>query len=175
VTKNPKQPFLVYANEVVTRVLGTSFTIRAFDQDPDIEVEVKTGRVSVFTVDSEKEFNRLGGEPIIVTPNERILYTRKSEILKKYLVDVPAMLPSDFAAPPIQSFEDAPVQEIFKNLAEAYEIEIVYDKTKFSDCLLTASFSNESLYDKIDLICKGIEAEFTIDNGRVIVSGKGCH
>ena len=30
IEKNPQRPFLVYANELVTKVLGTSFSIKAF-------------------------------------------------------------------------------------------------------------------------------------------------
>src|SRR5688500_1598254 len=33
VTKNPARPFRVFANEIVTKVLGTSFIIRSFEKD----------------------------------------------------------------------------------------------------------------------------------------------
>ncbi|RRB07954.1 hypothetical protein EHT25_07755 [Larkinella rosea] len=45
---NPKKTFYVYANELVTQVLGTSFDIRAFDDEQQVEVKVRTGRVSVY-------------------------------------------------------------------------------------------------------------------------------
>lgn len=46
VTKNPEKPFVVYANELVTKVLGTSFTINAFEENKKVTVSVRTGRVS---------------------------------------------------------------------------------------------------------------------------------
>jgi transmembrane sensor len=178
VTKNKKRPFIVYANEVVTRVLGTSFSVKAFENDLEVEVEVKTGRVSVFAMDpsAERNFDELDtSKEIIVTPNQKILYSRNSESIRKYMVEVPEIVPSDFASPPILDFEDAKVSDIFQNLEQSYEIEIVYDKQRLGNCLLTASFTNESLYDKIDLICKGIEAEFKVENGKIVVAGRGCH
>ena len=176
VTKNKERPFYVYANELVTKVLGTSFVIRAFENAQQVEVEVKTGKVSVFTRNSkESEDAPAVSNETIITPNQKILYSRAKELIQKFLVDSPEILVSANAAPPVSNFQDAPVSEIFKNIEESYGIDIVYDQETFGDCLLTASFSQESLYDKIDLICKGVEAEFQVVDGRVMISGRGCH
>ncbi|TDE16438.1 FecR family protein [Dyadobacter psychrotolerans] len=172
--RNPDRPFYVYANELVTKVLGTSFTIKAFDDDQEVEVVVKTGKVSVFTCQEHKN-NTNSENATIITPNQKVLYSRKEEIIKKFLVDAPEMIVSTAVIPPIGDFQDVPVSKIFKNLEESYGIEIVYDEKVFGDCMLTASFSQESLYDKIDLICKGIEAEFAVVDAKILVSGKGCH
>lgn len=48
VARNPQRPFYVYANNVVTRVLGTSFVVKSPVGQSTIEVEVKTGRVHVY-------------------------------------------------------------------------------------------------------------------------------
>jgi transmembrane sensor len=48
VTRNPHRPFRVFANEIVTKVLGTSFTVRSFEKDTTIQVTVRTGKVSVY-------------------------------------------------------------------------------------------------------------------------------
>ena len=47
VTKDASRPFLVYANEITTKVLGTSFRIKAKQGEKEIVVAVKTGKVSV--------------------------------------------------------------------------------------------------------------------------------
>ena len=44
VAKDPRKPFLVHSNELVTKVLGTSFSIRAFKNDQDITVKVYSGK-----------------------------------------------------------------------------------------------------------------------------------
>ena len=49
VTKNPCRPFRVFANEIVTKVLGTSFSVRSFEKDTVIQVTVRTGKVSVYS------------------------------------------------------------------------------------------------------------------------------
>ena len=45
VTKNEKQPFRVNAGELKVDVLGTSFNVISFDNDPQSEVVLVTGEV----------------------------------------------------------------------------------------------------------------------------------
>ena len=178
VTKNPDRPFFVYANELITKVLGTSFIVKAFDCDKEVEVTVKTGKVSVFTrTDESAKLNQsnseLGG--VIITPNQKILFSRNEVRIKKSLVESPEIIASAVLPAPMLKFQDISVSQIFDNLEQTYGIDIVYDEELLGSCLLTASFSNENLYDKIDLICKGIEATFEVVDARVVISGRGCH
>ncbi|MBE9461072.1 FecR family protein [Dyadobacter subterraneus] len=178
VTKNPDKPFFVYANELITKVLGTSFLIKAFDNDKEVEVAVKTGKVSVFTRmddDAEKNqsSNKLAG--VILTPNQKVMFLRQQLRIKKLLVDTPEIIASAVLPAPMLKFQDEKVSQIFANLEQTYGIDIVYDEKILGNCLLTASFSNENLYEKIDMICKGIEAKFEVIDAQVVITGRGCH
>lgn len=178
VTKNPDLPFFVYSNELITKVLGTSFLIKSFDNQRQVEVEVKTGKVSVYTrmdhdAESTRTNSQLGG--VIITPNQKVLFSREEIRIKKSLVESPEIIASTVLPAPMLKFQDATVSQVFANLEQTYGIDIVYDEALLGSCLLTASFSNENLYEKIDLICKGIEARFEVVDARIVVSGRGCH
>lgn len=176
ITKNPDKPFFVYANELITKVLGTSFLIKAFDNDKEVEVAVKTGKVSVFTrMDAEKhQANaKLGG--VIITPNQKVMFLRQELRIKKLLADTPEIIASAILPAPMLKFQDAKVSQIFSNLEQTYGIDIVYDEESLGNCLLTASFTNENLYEKIGMICKGIEARFEVTDAQVVITGSGCH
>ena len=178
VTKNPEKPFFVYANELITKVLGTSFLIKAFDNDQEVEVAVKTGKVSVFTrMDDDAGKNlsdsKLGG--VIITPNQKVMFSRQELRIKKLLVDAPEIIASAVLPAPMLKFQDEKVSQIFANLEQTYGIDIVYDEELLGKCLLTASFTNENLYEKIDMICKGIEAKFEVVDAQVVITGRGCH
>ncbi len=56
IKRNPKSPFLVYSGDLVTEVLGTSFTIKPELRAKTIEVSVSTGKVSVYS--NEKDRNQ---------------------------------------------------------------------------------------------------------------------
>jgi transmembrane sensor len=176
VEKKMDKPFYVYANELITKVLGTSFLIKAFDNDKEVEVAVKSGKVSVFTrMDIAKNLNGSRSEDIIITPNQKVMFSRQKLCIKKALVDTPELIASAILPAPMLKFEDEKVSDIFSNLEQTYGIDIFYNEELLGNCLLTASFTNENLYEKIDMICKGIEAKFKVADAQVIITGLGCH
>nr|WP_295922636.1 FecR family protein [uncultured Dyadobacter sp.] len=178
VTRNPTRPFVVYSNELVTKVLGTSFLIRAFEDARQVEVVVKTGKVSVFPrTDTEvcDDIKKPELAGTIITPNQKVLFSREQSQIRKLLVETPEVLVSAVMPVPMLKFQDVPVTALFSNIEQTYGIDIVYDDRLLGECLLTASFTNENLYEKMDLICKGIEATFEVLDGRMVVSGRGCN
>src|SRR5688572_2405344 len=88
VTHNANVPFFVHANEVTTKVLGTSFIIKAIRHEQKITVVVKTGKVSVFA-NREKEEKSLAVKEVILTPNQQIIYDKKEKEISKILVKKP--------------------------------------------------------------------------------------
>ncbi|MGG7664601.1 FecR family protein [Dyadobacter sp. BHUBP1] len=178
VTKNRHRPFVVYSNELVTKVLGTSFTVKAFEDAKQVEVCVKTGKVSVFPRTDTEVCEGITSPELagtIITPNQKVLFSREQTQIHKGLVDEPEILVSAVLPAPLLKFQDMPVSELLNNIEETYGIDIVYDHRLFGECLLTASFTTESLYEKMDLICKGIEASFEVIDGKMIVTGRGCN
>jgi ferric-dicitrate binding protein FerR (iron transport regulator) len=174
VQKDAKRPFMVRTNEIVTRVLGTSFTVRSFNEENNVVVQVKTGKVSVF---KGKEKDTPGAnesvEGVVLMPNQQVIYERAEGRMTKSLVENPSVLI------PIakQEFEfvDTPVKDVFHAIEQAYGVDIVYDEETFSACYLNASLDDVPLYDKLKLICKGIDASYEIMDSHILIYGKGCN
>lgn len=176
VARNAQKPFSVYANKLVTQVLGTSFSIRAYDEEKDIMVAVKTGKVSVFTEGGKKitaEQKDPQSEGAVLTPNQQIKFSKTRLHMVKSLVDDPAVLPATIRSADFQ-FTDTPIREVFSLLEKAYGVDIVYDEEVMSNCYLNASLESLSFYDKLRLISKGINARYEILDAHVIISGNGC-
>jgi len=173
VTKNPEKPFVVYANELVTKVLGTSFAIKAFETDQRVVVSVKTGRVSVFT-NKSKTPNTTEIKSITLIPNQQAIFSRKEEKLTRSLVEQPQLVISKQELLQFV-FTNAPVSSIFEALKKAYGVDIQFDEELLSGCRLTTSLSNETLYERLDVICEAIDATYKVVDGQVVVAGKGCN
>lgn len=176
VAKNVQKPFYVYANELVTKVLGTSFNVRAFPEDKNVVVKVRTGRVAVAVADKQKiTVRELDG--IVLLPNQQAVLSRDEFRLVKSLVENPSLLSSNTPIPLSHSFEfeSARASDVFKAVEEAYGIDIVFDEEAFANCLFTANLTDEPLYEKLNIICKSIEASYQILDAQIIISGKGCH
>lgn len=177
VTKNPDKPFIVYANELVTKVLGTSFTVKAFEKEKQVQVVVKTGRVSVFVVkDTKKSSEQLKASKaeLILTPNQQVVFDRGEQRMKRTLIESPLPVNEQDAVVSNFQFEGTPVKRVFEALEKVYEVRITYDADLLAKCELTAELDGEPLFEKLDLICKAIEARYEVIDGQVVVYGKKC-
>ena len=177
VVKNPAHPFRVFANEIVTKVLGTTFTVRSFNKDSIIQVTVRTGKVSVYsqenTTNSETGTpNHLGG--IILTVNQELLYKKSNREFKKTLLQNPVVITRDTVNQKTMVYDDAPLEKVFVQLSRIYGINIVYDNDLLKKCTVTADLRSETFYRQLDLICKAIGANYEIIDGQVIIQSNGC-
>jgi len=177
VAKDPDKPFYVYANTLATKVLGTSFKISAFENEGSVKVVVKTGRVSVFPMTREAVAQQQADESklngMVLTPNQQIVYASKELRLTRSLIADPKVLEM-----PIQSqsfnFKGTPIKDVFETLEKSYGVKIIFDNEVMKNCYLTASLSDEPLFEKINLICKTVGAEYEQMDASIIVSSKGC-
>ncbi len=177
VMKNPAHPFRVFANEIVTKVLGTSFTVRSFNHDSTIQVTVRTGKVSVYSQENTNNAetaspNQLGG--IILTPNQELVYKKSNREFKKTLLQNPVVIAPDAVDQKIMLYDDAALDKVFGQLSKIYGVNIVYDSDLLKKCTITADLRTETFYRKLDLICKAIGAEYEIIDGQVVIQSNGC-
>lgn len=176
IARDPRRPFLVYANELVTKVLGTSFSVRAYEDEPNVIVEVRSGKVSVFAQSSESEVQKSNDprrEGLVLSPNQQAVYSREDARLTKSLFENPSLLIPEEEQRNFE-FVDAKMRDVFLALEKAYGVEIVYDEEIMSECYLNASLTDESLQVKLSLICKAVNATYEIMDTHIIVYGRGC-
>lgn len=172
VAENPAKPFYVYANELITKVLGTSFRISALENGKQVTVKVQTGRVSVFTQ------NRIDiADPetkgLLLLPNQQAVFNRANELLNRNLVEVPIPIVAQKTLVKRQ-FDEVKVAEVFKELEKLFGVEIRYNEDTLSDCILTTTISDDSLYDQLEVICQTIGAAYKEIDAQIIVESKGC-
>lgn len=176
VTKNPDRPFRVFANEIVTKVLGTSFTVRSFENDTTIQVIVRTGKVTVYsqavTNTRRSATDHKPGE-VILTPNQQLVYEKTGHKFQKVLLDDPLLIVSKVTEQKME-YEDASLIGVFNELSRAYGIGIVYDNDLLEKCTVTADLKNETFYHKLDLICTAIGASYEVIDGQVVIQSNGC-
>src|SRR6185436_3217734 len=170
VVKKPAHPFRVFANEIVTKVLGTTFTVRSFNKDSIIQVTVRTGKVSVYSQENTSNAetgtpNQLGG--IILTPNQELVYKKSNREFKKSLLQNPVVITRDTVEQKAMVYDDVPLAKVFDQLSKTYGVNIVYDNDLLKKCTVNADLRSETFYRKLDLICKAIGATYEIIDGQV--------
>lgn len=173
VQKDPQHPFLVYAGGIVTKVLGTSFNIRAYNGENNIKVAVRTGHVTVYREEKVGVKNITHPEQILLTPNQQVVFEKKEEKLVKTLVEKPIIILPSIEKKSFE-YDETPITKVLTQLENAYGVKIIFDTDLLANCNLTASFSNEPLFDKMDIICETIYARYEIADGQIVIYAKGC-
>lgn len=170
VVHSKDKPFLVYAHDITTRVLGTSFTVRSFREDKQVMVVVKTGKVSVLTKSAVAPDVT---DEIILTSNQEIIYDRAEKVVARRIVEKPEPIVS-VAEMERMRFEEAPLKEILVAIEKVYGVRIEYDENKFSSCTLTTALSGGGLYNRMDIITSAIGAKYELKEDRIVIEGAGC-
>lgn len=175
VTKNPSKPFLVYYNNIVTRVLGTSFRVNTNAQTGDIEVAVKSGKVQVY--ENESLLKDRINKAIILTPNQKLVYKPDNRLFETLLVEKPEPLidesiRGEIAGPYV--YDQEKLVNVFSHLELTYGIEIVLDNPNLNNCVFTGDVSSQDLYTKLKIICLTTNASYEINGTKILIKGKGC-
>jgi len=168
VAPDKNHPFKVYSQGLVTTVLGTSFTIKANPSDNAIVVNVKTGKVAV-----SRSTENGAAKEYCITPNQEVVYYKKANKLQVQLQENPQVViaPDELLK---MNFDEASATEVFAALERAYNMDLVFDEAAFANCTITTQLHNEGFYDRLDIICRLLNAEYETVETKIYVRG-GCN
>lgn len=177
VARNEQKPFIVKSGEMFTRVLGTSFSIEAFEDSTSFLITVKTGKVSVSAVDPKTEESFATQNTVELIPNQQAIFDRELRSIAQSKIQS-----SDAVrfVPAIQSsyeFKNVGVVEILSVLSKAYGVPIVADEKILAGCALTTNLNNKTLFEKIKIICESVGAgtTFKSHHDRIEIISSGCN
>lgn len=175
VKKNNPVPFVVYTKDLVAKVLGTSFNIKAYPFENNTSVLVRTGMVSVYRMEdfSGKTDISSKSDGLMVIPNQQVIYDVERGLLRKAIVDEPVMLNNEMRKTFV--FNATPLKDVIKTMQNIYGIMIIYDESVMHSCSLSATMGAENFFEKLDLICKAINASYESIDGNIIISSRGCN
>ncbi|MCF0070546.1 FecR family protein [Dyadobacter sp. CY261] len=166
VTKDRDQPFFVYAGELITKVHGTSFSIKAIANEAEITVAVKTGKVSVSSENASPT--------LLLTCNQQATFERAHAKLVRSALKSPVLLNI-----PIENqeftYSETPAADVFEALGKAYGVTVAFDRHSLAHCSITATLGDEPLENKLKWLCTILEAKYTINQDSITITGNPCN
>ena len=155
VAKDSRHPFLVRSGDVVVKVLGTSFNVRAYP-DEAYRATLVEGSVAV---------DHRGQETRIVPGQQWSLVNGSVQVREVNLQAIASWRTGNFA------FEDVPLPELFKELERWYEIRVSMSGESVQNLKFTGIFPR---YGDLDRVLEIIElvtcVRCTVNDRTVIVS-----
>ena len=159
------RPFRVLTDKLETTVLGTSFWVRAVPGQAQATVAVRTGRVRV----QPRPGQPAAGAAVVLRPNQQVVYAPAQPTLRPVLVAQPALL-----APQVLRFDERPVAEVLASLQAGYGVPIRYDGAALAGCTVSLAFGEETLFEKLDLLCKTLGASYERTDEAIVFRSRGC-
>lgn len=139
VRPNKKKPFLVGLNNkgVVVNVLGTSFNVRAYNNEKIIQTTLEEGSVSV---EIRKQDNST--EHIVLSPSESLAVDMSTGKNHREIVDVDEVKGwmNNFL-----SFKDTPLNEVVQQLSLLFQKQIILEGKELNNYSFTGHFVGKDL------------------------------
>lgn len=182
VVKDPSRPFYVYSKKIATRVLGTSFFVDAPEDGEKVEVQVITGKVSVFQIRADRSSTKGGSSMqknstangVVLSPNQKVEYYTEGDHWVTGLVEEPVPVRSIDDKTLSFVFENTPIKTVLADIQSRFGIEVVTENEKICQCTFTGDVSKMTLYDMLDVISNSIGSTYEAKGTRILISGKGC-
>jgi len=161
VTHNEEKAFVIDAEEMQIRVLGTSFYVNTHALENTMEVVLISGSV-------ELSYNN---HMMLLEPGEKAIVLKKyGEIVKQENND------ENLLAWKTRSlhFNDTPIHEIIDILEKVYHKEITVINPEINNCRITATFERQSLEAVLIVLQSTIDIKVRTNGNRIEFSGTGC-
>lgn len=160
VTKNADKPFIVSSKISTVKVLGTAFSLKAFDNQKIADLAVNEGKVS---------FSDGNQEVIFVKGEKGVLSDTKG--IEKFSIN-----PNEFAwKKGVLVYENSPLEDVFFDLGSHYGIVINTSSNKeVLNCRFTGELSTKNIDQAIEILSLTTGLEINRSGEELSVSGDGC-
>lgn len=166
VVHDESRPFKVYTGSIETTVLGTEFTLSHLPGLEKVEVALFEGKVAV-----EKK-NAFGFSSLksILSPGEWLTFSPQEDSL----IVMEGITKKGLWREGIIHFEGSELSEIGEILEDWYQVPIEVEGADIQDCLISGSFSDESLENILKSLQFAAGIEYKWQNESVNISGGKC-
>ncbi|MDR0749907.1 MAG: FecR domain-containing protein [Tannerellaceae bacterium] len=154
VKHDPEKPFIVECEDIQIRVLGTSFGIKAYDDEKHIAIVLNTGKIQLTTP----------VEKIEMAPDERILYDKTTRTATREKVNA-----DDYTAwrQNRLRFENESLETIMKTISRMHNIDIVFESLHLANMRFTGTIDNTSIKSVLEAIMLTSSINYRSDDGIV--------
>lgn len=145
VCKNEDKPFIVHVGDLKVKVLGTIFNVRAYKEEPNIEISLVKGRVNVFA-----QSEAIGN--VFLSPNQRAIYDKETKSL--FAENVDAEVATQWTTGRL-GFVNISLVDIMADIERRYNVHIIIDseqmKTEIFSGSISCKLSLEEMLNYLDV------------------------
>lgn len=162
VKRDTLHPFVIKTGNIKTKVLGTSFNIKAYDNADKAEISVITGKVLVYL---DKANHKKRNTAVYLLANQKAVYSKTTTKLQKE---------NDFTLKIWErdnfSFNDTPIPKVISILEKHFSIKIQITDPEIKKYTLKADFNHQNLPNILELLSKSMDVSYQISGNQIQIS-----
>lgn len=160
VVRDESKPFIITTDNINIEVLGTSFSIQAYEDESFSEVFVRSGKVRVS--DSS------GRSSVDILPAERATYNKEKNVLSWSIIENSAAAFGWMDGRLV--FEDEDLEVVFKRLSRWYGVSISYDKITLKNKKITTNCKSCSIHEMMESLSYNYEFDYEISGDLITIN-----
>lgn len=157
-----EKPFVIEADEILVRDIGTEFNLKAYPDKDTIEIIVTHGEVQFYT--------RLDSG-LNLQAGQKAIYSKRNK--QFYRIDKPDTNALAYKTK-VFSFNNTDLRSVVNLLNEVYDSKIKLANEKLYGCRLTANFKEDNASIIAEVIAETMGLTLTRKENEIILDGKGC-
>lgn len=158
VSRDTLRPFIIDAGSAQLEVLGTSFNVKAYPENQDVEVTVSSGLVAM---SSKQEVDY----QILLNKGNTGIYNKEKEKLDLVIEGKANALAWKTR---ILEFTDTPMEELITVLEHTYQSEIILQDPGISEYTITVSFNNQELDAVLKVVARTLDIKIEKEGNKII-------
>lgn len=164
VANDPERPFIINAGDIRVEVLGTSFNVKAYENQDNIEVTVSSGKVAVYRPEN---------------PDKRVVLIKgQKAIFYKSTTKIEASINDNINFNSWKTkqiiFEDTPMPDVVRIINEIYKSDLKLVGGQLDECPVTTTFDNQSLESVLNVLESTLDLKIEQKGKSFEISGEGC-
>ncbi len=141
VTHDPLRPFIVKSEELDIKVVGTSFNVKAYQNEESVDVSLVTGTINVHINNGTVE-----SEEVVLSPDRMLSFNKDSNSVEIIQIDgKDAMAWTSGRV----KFTEQPFEKIVKDLERKFSVQIRIESERLKKETYSGSFSPNHTLDQI--------------------------
>jgi len=176
--KKSTMPFIIHANSVEIKVLGTIFNVKSYPDDKTTETTLIHGRVEV-------SLDKRPGQKFILKPNEKLIVANDMEEVitprasqKKEPMVVLSSLTHNNDDDIIETswvndkliFQDETLDEMARKMERWYNVTIDIPDSRIAMMRVTGTFEKETVKQALDALQIAFKFNYSIKGNRIVIT-----
>jgi len=162
VAKDKEHPFIVNANEVDIKVLGTKFNVSAYPENPSVNSTLAEGSIQMYETANPSNV-------VLLEPNQMATWQHNAK--KISLKNVDTSLYSAWTKGEL-AFKDTPFSTIAKIIQRTYDVEIINENSDLARQNFTGTIkiSESSVENILDLLKRDTPFNYSVNQKTITIT-----